>query len=66
MQGKCLEVSLVPNNSPVEELCFLYDVANMEKERGIFKLVIERVFRYFLEELAKYAKTRDYVSQFLD
>ena len=52
-----LEVSFTPDEPPIEELRSLHGVADVEKEKGIFKLVIEKPIDV-LEDLAKYARDK--------
>lgn len=52
-----LEVSFTPDNPPIEELRSLHGVADVEKEKDIFKLVIENPIDV-LEDLAKYARDK--------
>ena len=52
-----LEVSFTPHNPPIEELRSLHGVVDVEKEKGIFKLVIEKPIDV-LEDLAKYARDK--------
>jgi len=52
-----LEVSFTPDNPPIEELRSLHGVVDVEKEKSIFKLVIEKPID-ILEDLAKYARDK--------
>ena len=52
-----IEISFMPKNPPAKELYSIHGVIDVEKDKGVLKLVVEKPLDT-LEKVIKYAKTK--------